>query len=39
MEGSSQQEKEVMGMDNSVVIGGEGIRGIHGHGKDTIKIN
>ena len=38
MEGWSKKEKELMDMDNSVVIVGEGgTRGLHGNGKNTIK--
>ena len=37
--GIKQKEKGLMDMDNSVVIaGGEGIRGLNGNGKNTIKI-
>ena len=40
VEGSSKKGKGLMDMDNSVVIvGGEGIRGLHSNGKNTVKIN
>ena len=39
MEGLSKKEKGLMGMDNSVVIMGEGsIRELNGNGKNTIKL-
>ena len=38
MEGLSNKEKRHMDMDNSVVMArGEGIRGVNGNGKKTIK--
>ena len=45
MEGQSKKDKRTYDTDISVVIVGrvveveEGIRGIHGNGKNTIKIN
>ena len=39
MEGLSKMEKGLMNMDNNVVIvGGEGVRGLNGNGKNRIKI-
>ena len=39
MEGLSKKERGLMDMDNSVaIVGGGGIRGLNGNGKNTIKI-
>ena len=40
MEGLSRKEKGLMDTDNSVAIAGgeEGVRGLNGNGKNTIKI-
>ena len=39
MEGFCKKDKELMDMDNNVVIaGGGGTRGLKGNGKNTIKV-
>ena len=38
MEGLSKKEKGLMDMDNSVgIVGGGGLRGLNGNGKNSIK--